>query len=138
MRLLTILCLVLLVSCSQEVVTGPFLIRDGIMYDQDTNELVTGPYESFHDNGQLELRINIIDGKRVGRYRDFHDNGQLRSRGNVIDDELTGPFEEFYSNGQLEFRGNVIDGKVEGLGEFFDQDGNLTGTSTFRNGVVVE
>jgi len=38
----------------------------------------------------------------------------------------------------LEFRGNVIDGKIEGLGEFFDQDGNLTQTSTWRNGEMVE
>ena len=40
MRLLTTLCLVLLSvhSYSQEVVTGPFLIRDGVIYDQNTNE----------------------------------------------------------------------------------------------------
>ena len=56
MRLLTILCLVLLSvhSYSQDVVTGPFLIRDGIYYHQDTNELVTGIVEKFHENGQLK------------------------------------------------------------------------------------
>jgi antitoxin component YwqK of YwqJK toxin-antitoxin module len=55
MRLLTILCFVLLSvhSYSQDVVTGPFLIRDGITYDQKTNEPVTGIVEKFHENGQL-------------------------------------------------------------------------------------
>ena len=67
-RLLIILSLVLLSSCSQEVpietptevtpqplevVTGPFLVRDGITYDQKTNEPVTGIVEKFHENGQL-------------------------------------------------------------------------------------
>jgi len=32
-------------SYSQDVVTGPFLIRDGIYYHQDTNEPVTGIVE---------------------------------------------------------------------------------------------
>ena len=55
MRLLTILSLVLLSvhSYSQEVFTGPFLVRDGITYDQKTNEPVTGIVEKFHENGQL-------------------------------------------------------------------------------------
>ena len=67
-QLLTILSLVLLVSCSKEVpietptevtpqplevVTGPFLVRDGITYHQDTNELVTGIVDEFYENGQL-------------------------------------------------------------------------------------
>ena len=88
MRLITTLCLVLLVSCSQEVptevtpqplevVTGPFLIRDGIYYHQDTNELVTGTVEEFHDNGHLKERGNYIDGVPDGLFEDFDEDGNL-------------------------------------------------------------
>ena len=116
MRLLTILCLVLLVSCSQEpeVFNGPFLTRDGITYDQNTNEPVTGIVESFHGNGQLS------------------------SRGNFVDGEQDGLWEEFDEDGQLEMRGNYIDGEPVGLFEFFDENGNLTETRMYRNGELVE
>jgi antitoxin component YwqK of YwqJK toxin-antitoxin module len=92
MRLLTILCLVLLSvhSYSQEVVTGPFLIRDGITYHQDTNQLVTGIIETFHENGQLEVRGNYIDGELDGLWEEFYENGQLESRGNLKDGEWEG------------------------------------------------
>ena len=92
MRLLTILCLVLLSvhSYSQEVVTGPFLIRDGVTYDQNTNEPITGIVEEFYNDGQLERRENRIDGKRDGLRESFHENGQLRIRQNYIDGKVDG------------------------------------------------
>ena len=68
MRLLIILCLVLLsvLSYSQEVVKGPFLIRDGITYHQDTNEPLTRIVEGFYDDGQLEHRTTYRDGVQDG------------------------------------------------------------------------
>ena len=63
-NILTILCLVLLSSCSQEpeVFTGPFVTRDGVKYDQNTNEPVTGIEETFYENGQLLGRVNYKEG----------------------------------------------------------------------------
>jgi len=115
-KLLTILCLVLLSvhSYSQEVVTGHILVRDGIYYHQDTNQLVTGIVEEFYDDGQLKFRTNYKDGKEDGLY------------------------ESFYKHGQLKFRGNFKDGKRDGLSEWFHEDGNLTSTFTYRNGELVE
>ena len=78
-KLLTILCLVLLssYSYSQEVVTGPFLFRDGIPYHQDTNELVTGIVEWFHDNGQLFTSGLHENGEREGLWELFDKDGNL-------------------------------------------------------------
>ena len=75
MRLLTILCLVLLVSCSQE--PPLLLIRDGITYAQNTNEPFTGIVEEFHENGQLEFRGTIIDGILDGLWETFDEDGNL-------------------------------------------------------------
>jgi antitoxin component YwqK of YwqJK toxin-antitoxin module len=77
MRLLTILCLVLLVSCSQE--PPLLLVRDGITYDQKTNEPVTGIVEKFYENGQLKWRTNFKDGKLDGLWEWFDNDGNLRS-----------------------------------------------------------
>ena len=116
MKIITILCLVLLSvhSYSQEVFTGPFLIRDGITYHQETNEPITGIVEEFYDNGQLKGRGNFKDGKPDGLHEWFHGNGQLFSRG------------------------NFKDGKEDGLFEHFDENGNLSITLTYRNGELIE
>ena len=128
MRLLTILCLVLLSvhSYSQDVVTGPFLIRDGIYYHQDTNEPVTGIAQTFYYNGQLENRTNFKDGKPDGLRERFYQNGQLRLRGNYKDGELDGLIETFHENGRVEIRQNYKDGELEGLTERFWNHGQLS------------
>ena len=102
-NILTILCLVLLSSCSQEpeVFTGPFITRDGVKYDQDTNEPVTGIEVVFHENGQLLTRSNYIDGEENGLHETFRENGQLR------------------------VRTNYKDGKPDGLQVYMDEDGRI-------------
>jgi antitoxin component YwqK of YwqJK toxin-antitoxin module len=140
MRLLTILCLVLLSSCSQEteVVTGHILIRDGITYHQDTNEPFTGTVEYYYDDGQLSRRRHFIDGKPDGLSEGFYENGQLDITGNLTDGKRNGLFKRFDENGQLETRGNYKDGELHGLFEYFDEEGNLTETVTYENGVEVK
>ena len=80
-RLLTILCLVLLVSCSPPP-------PDGLD-------------EWFHENGQLWKRQNYKNGERDGLYEEFYSNGQLRSRGNYIDGERDGLWRIFDEDGNL-------------------------------------
>ena len=111
-----VLCGLVLSACSQEpeVFTGPFITRDGVIYDQNTNEPLTGIVEELNENGQLEQRTTYRDGKREGLWEYFHDNGQL------------------------EGRVNYIDGKREGLWEGFNEDGNSVGTVTYRNGELVD
>ena len=82
--LLTILCLLILVSFSEEpppepeVLEGPFLIRDGITHDQKTNKPITGNSETFHENGQLKQKGNYKNGKEISKTTfTYYDHGQL-------------------------------------------------------------
>ena len=113
-KLLTILCLVLLVSCSNEVPSDKLVERDGITYEVNSTTPFTGSSVSYWINGQLLLRKNYKNGKEDGLWESFHDNGQL------------------------EYRGNYRDGEPEGPWEFFNEDGNLIGTQMYRNGERVE
>jgi antitoxin component YwqK of YwqJK toxin-antitoxin module len=117
MKITIVLCLILLsvYSYSQEVVTGPFFIRDGITYHQDTNEPVIGIIQSF-----------------------FPNSSQIAERQTYRDGRPDGPSESFHDNGQLSNRGNYKDGKQDGFHEYFDKRGTLTRTMTFRNVVPVE
>jgi len=63
---------------SQRVFTKDQTVtRDGLIHHKDTNKLVTGTVEEFHDNGQLEWRGNFIDGEREGLQERFDENGNL-------------------------------------------------------------
>ena len=108
-----VLCGLVLSACSQdsevslepevsqepEVFTGPLLIRDGITFDQNTNEPVTGIIESIWDSGRLGHRQNYTDGELNGISERFWATGQLFNRGNFIDGEIDGFWEGFYGNG---------------------------------------
>ena len=72
-----VLCGLVLSACSQEpeVFTGPFITRDGVIYDQNTNEPLTGIVEELNENGQLEQRTTYRDGKREGLWEGFNEDG---------------------------------------------------------------
>ena len=68
MRLLIILCLVLLSSCSQEPEDfnkNETVTRDGLVYHQLSTEPLTGTVVSFYENGRLEGREHFKDGELV-------------------------------------------------------------------------
>jgi len=75
-KLLTTLCLVLLVSCSKEVPKDKLLERNGIQYEVNSNTPFTGSSVSYFKNGELEYRSNYKDGKLDGIHEGFHNNGQ--------------------------------------------------------------
>ena len=95
------LSVLLLIPCadSQEVVTGPFVIRENVIYHENTNEPVTGTVEEFYENGQLKERRNYRDGVREGAWEHFYLNGQLWGRGKLKDGKPEGFSEVFYDHG---------------------------------------
>ena len=113
----------------ERVLKTRIIFKDGIR---------EGLYESFHLNGQLEMRGNFIDGKEDGLKESYYDEGQLEVRGNFIDGKMVGLFEVYYDNGQLSRTGNFIDGKEDGLWETFDEGGNLTETKEYLYGELIE
>ena len=90
---------------SQEIIQGPFLIRYGVTYQQNTNALVTGVVVSFRENGQLESKVNYKDGKKDGFHESFYEKRQLRSKENHKDGKKHGLSERYHENGQLAFKG---------------------------------
>ncbi|SVD13294.1 uncharacterized protein METZ01_LOCUS366148 [marine metagenome] len=150
-KLLTILCLVLLVSCSNEPPPEVFFYeldeRQGIKYEVNSNTPFTGSSVDYYENGLrvengkvqvnytgLRYRYNYKDGKQDGLSEDFHENGQLDRRDNYKDGKQDGLSEDFRENGQLYSRKNYKDGKEEGLTEEFWENGQLQFRINFKNG----
>ncbi len=136
-KLLSILCLVLLVSCSPggKVLEGPFLIRDGITYDQKTNKPITGNTETFHENGQLKQKGNYKNGKEISKTTfTYYDHGQLRYVENFKDGEPSGLQEIYYIDGQLEEKINFKNGVPHGDLVVFYENGQLEQKIKYKNG----
>ena len=105
-RILSLIGVVLVVGC------GP---PDGSIEEVD---LPDGPYETYHDNGQLLGRGTIKDGEFDGPFEGYWDNGQLMTKMTYKDGVQEGPFEGYWDNGQLSIKGIWKDG--EECGEWLE------------------
>ena len=115
-KLLTILCLVLLVSCSKEpppeVPSHRLINKGGMTFEIGSNDPFTGVSIEYHENGQLKEKINHKDGKEVSTTEFYyHENGQLKERGYFKGGKEDGMWEGFEENGQIEFTSYYINGK---------------------------
>ena len=134
--LLSIFCLVLLVSCSNEVPSDKLVERNGITYEVNSQTPFTGSKVSYHDNSQLRQKGNYINGKEDGLHESYHENGQLRSKWNYIDGKVEdGLRESYHDNGQLWSKENLKDGKLEGFyEEYYYQNSQLKSRNNLKDG----
>jgi hypothetical protein len=88
------------------------------------------PVKSYFDNGQLRVRMVVQkDGKWDGPYESYHENGQLWQKATYTAGKYTagkpdGPFEQYYENGQLEEKGTYNMG--EQCGEWIENGETVT------------
>ena len=95
-----------------------------------------GPWISYHDNGQLENKINYKDGEIEGPWVLYYDNGQLASKGEYKDSRKEGTWVKYWGNGQLWSKINYKDGEIEGPWVEYRRDGSINEdvTGTYKNG----
>ena len=145
-KLLTILCLVLLVSCSDEPPLEPssepspepppevpyevpshrLINNGGMTFEIGSNDPFTGVSTEYHENGQPEEKIYYKNGREVSTTEfNYYENGQIQGRGHIKDGELYGLMEIFHENGQLQLRVNFKNGKEDGLLESYYENGEL-------------
>jgi len=134
-KLLTILCLVLLVSCSNEVPDDKIVIRGGLFYEVNSTTPFTGSSVEHHSNGQLKSRTNYRDGKYYGTWEEWDKTGQLIEK-TYFKNNRTVSSELYHPNGQLEWRENWKDGKEDGLWESYYQNGQLKEKRNYKDGVL--
>ena len=83
------------------------------------------PVKSYFDNGQLQVRRGgQKDGKWDGPYESYHENGQLWKKATYTAGELSGPYEEYHENGQLGAKGTFNMG--EQCGEWIEDGETVT------------
>lgn len=133
-RITSIICLLILFSCSKEISEPKLEERGGIKYEVNSTETFTGTSVNYFSDGQLKGKINYKDGKKDGVHESFYKNGKLRFKKNYKDGKLHGLSEEYYFNGQLDYQGNFKDGKEDGIHQSYYENGQLVTAENYKNG----
>ena len=143
-KLLTILCLVLLVSCSPppEVPSNQLVERQGVTYQVNSEKPFTGTSVEYYldtiiknefEERVLWKRTTYKDGVVDGLYESFHPNSQLKEKGNYNNGKEDGLQEKFFDNGQLQEKRTIENGKLV-LHQTFDQEGNPLNDLIYKDG----
>ena len=141
-QLLTILCLVLLVSCSNEVPSDKLVERGDITYGVNSEKPFTGTSVEYYldtiikdefEDRVLWKRTTYKDGVLDGLNESFHPNGQLKENRNYKNGKMNGSQEDFYENGQLKNIYSFKNGTQEGLREQFWDNGQVMIRTNYLN-----
>ena len=117
-RVLSVIGVVLVVGCGGPEPRDMGTLRgvDGLYLNPEDGQPYSGPV--FGENNGKKMTGSLRDGKWDGPFESYHENGQLRRRGTYKDGVEDGPVEEYYDNGQLYEKGSYKDGKP--CGEWFE------------------
>ena len=66
-----------------------------------SKEIKNGPYEEYHQNGQLAVKSFYKDGELDGPHEEYYKNGKLRIKCTCKDGKLDGPYEIYHKSGKL-------------------------------------
>jgi antitoxin component YwqK of YwqJK toxin-antitoxin module len=142
--LLSILCLLILVSCSPtpKIPSDQLVERQGVSYEVNSTTPFTGiSVEYYLDTiikNQFEERVlfkstTFNNGIKNGLYESFHPNSQLKTKENFLDGKEEGLQKKFFVNGQLQEKRNIENGELV-LHQTFDQESNPLNDLTFTDG----
>ena len=121
MKPLLIAIFLLATACAEEpeVFSGPYLTRDGFLFDQETNQAITGIVLRHYDSGELMAKTEYLSGLRHGVHKEFYRDGQLKRLETYQSGLLHGITEIFSEYGVLVVSRNYS------MGLRADQNGNL-------------
>ena len=118
--------------------TGPFLVRDGITYDQESNQPITGIALKYFEGGQLKYKAYFKGGKKEGLEEYYFENGQLNQRSNYRGGKKEGLYEVFNRFGDLSLKGNFKHGERNGLWTGYkDHKGKPTAPVCYVNDLIL-
>ena len=165
-KLLPILFVLIITSCSKEVPSDQLVVRDGVYYEVNSQTGFTGTSTSYYGNGQLKSKSSYKQGYQSGSFETYYENGKLESKGEINKDgSMYGDYENYHENGQLETKGTfkedgsslidgeyvtyhengtpsqtwkIQDGEMVGNLDYYFDNGQLEQRIVFKNGVRQE
>jgi antitoxin component YwqK of YwqJK toxin-antitoxin module len=137
-KLLPILFVLIITSCSKEVPADQLVERNGIKYEVNSQTPFTGASLTYYNNGQLEDRKTYKDGMFDGLQEWYFSNGQLEYRKTYKGGVQVGVYESYFFNGQARARINIKDGMYDGLSEIYSENGKVETIECYKNDEITD
>ena len=93
--------------------------------------MVEGMNEIKYPNGQLQMKGEILQGKRHGAWTSYYENGLKWSEDTYNLGARDGKCVSFYDNGQVRYIGYYTNNVKSSKWDFYDEQGNLTKSENF-------
>ncbi len=91
----------------------------------------------WHQNGQMEVDEEFVQGISHGTRTRWYANGQIKSQAQVAHATMSGLYVEWHENGQKAAEMTLRDGKPDGVVQAWHASGLPKSRSEFRDGEMV-
>ncbi len=89
-----------------------------------TPQIPDGDFVQKYPNGQIQIKGEMRNNKRVGLWTAYYPNGVKQSESTYEKGILSGRTASFYKNGQVRYIGYFLGGKRDGKWDFYSEQGN--------------
>ena len=97
---------------------------------------LNGIQKIYYENGNLQAKINIKDGKMHGISKFYHKNGKLQKESLFKNGKLNGISKRYHKNGKLHIEENYKDGKLDGIRRsYYKSNGALKEEYYIKNSI---
>lgn len=137
-KLLPILFVLIIISCSKEIPREQLVEREGLLYEVNSQTPFEGNVTTFFENGQLKSKSSYKQGYQSGSFETYYENGQLESKGTFKEDGsslIDGEYVIYHKNGTPSHTWRIQDGKTVGNSDYYFDNGQLEQRIVFKNGV---
>ena len=124
-KLLSILFVLIITSCSKEVPSDQLVERNGVYYEVNSQTGFTGTSISYDSNGHLLEKTTYKNGKYDGTREVYWENGKLMMRETYKNGKRDGISETYYKNGKLLLKSSYKDGEPDGVWETYYENGKV-------------
>jgi len=102
------------------------------------DDIKQGLVIQYYESGEVESKVNYVDGKEQGEYIEYYESGEVKLKVNYVDGQLQGEVIIYYESGAVEGKGNLVDGKEQGERIDYYENGLVKEKLNFVDGMLVE
>ncbi len=135
--LIVLISMIILLSCSKPIDEDSMVVRDGIVYQQDSQKPYTGKTFTLHGNGQKASDGTWANGVIDGKWTIWFENGQRSREGIWTNRVRDGKWNTWYEDGQSELEIIFKDGEKNGIAKRWYTNGILAEESNYLSDELV-
>jgi antitoxin component YwqK of YwqJK toxin-antitoxin module len=109
-------------------------LRDGVLYARGEAQPFRGQIVEHYPDRTRKLALEVKDGRLNGHSLGWHQNGQMEVNEEFVQGVSHGPRTRWYANGQMKSQAQVEHGTMTGLYVEWHENGQKAAEMTLRDG----